>query len=80
MLEIMRQLHLTVHNFCWAPKALLARPSHYWVCGGGSYAPASAPFHMRPLPRNPSSDIFFPTLPLSSFLLHRPLDTKRNSH
>ena len=68
MLEIMRQLHLTVHNFCWAPNALLARP-HYWFCGGGSYASASALIHRRLLPRNPSPDIF---LPYSDPFFHSP--------
>ena len=60
MLEIMRQLHLTVHNFCWAPKALLARSPHYWFYGGGGYAPSSAPFHGRPLARNSSPDLYLP--------------------
>ena len=73
MLEIMRQLHLAVHNL-FGPEGSPDTPPHFWVCGGGSYAPASAPFHRRPLPAIPPQTSSSPTLTLFPFPLHLSLD------
>ena len=75
MLEIMRQLHLTVHNFCWAPKALLARPPHII---GSAMAVAMPLFPLpsigAPYPATPPQTSSSPTLTLSSIPLHLSLD------
>ena len=81
MLEIMRQLHLTVHNFCWATKALLARPPHII---GSAMAVATSLFPLpslgAPYPATPPQTSSSPTLTLSSIPLHLSLDQMRPSH
>ena len=75
MLEIMCQLHLTVYNFCWAPKAPLARPPHII---GSAMAVATPLFQLpsigAPYPVNPPQTSSSPILTLSSIYLHLSLD------
>ena len=80
MLEIMRQLHLTVHNFCWAPKAPLTGP----VIIGSAVAVATPLLQLpsigAPYPATPSKSSFSPTLPFLPLPLHLSLDTMRPSN
>ena len=76
MREILRQLHLTVYNLCWAPKDLLARSSiiGYAVAVATPLPPLS--FIGATYPAIPPQTSSSSTLSLSALPLHLFLDTK----